>query len=141
MSVHGSHEHFGALPRSQPASRNLQADAPCCSLSHEPGGLQVESDVRPGPAGTRRGERGKGMCVHGKSVPLQVSPFVVPAVIVLAAACLSGMTVPRVPDQLIGVMDDIDPRTYPKLLLDIADLKAMDRASVAMDQQEDDEDA
>ena len=43
--------------------------------------------------------------------------------------------------KLIGVMDDIDPRTYPKLLLDIADLKAMDRASVAMDQQEDDEDA
>lgn len=43
--------------------------------------------------------------------------------------------------KLIGMMDDIDPRTYPKLLLDIADLKAMDRASAAMERHEDDEDA
>ena len=43
--------------------------------------------------------------------------------------------------KLIGLMDDIDPRTYPKLLLDIADLKALDRASAAMKEDEDDEDA
>ena len=43
--------------------------------------------------------------------------------------------------KLIGMMDDLDPRTYPKLLMDIADIKAMDRAGAAMDQQEDDEDA
>ena len=43
--------------------------------------------------------------------------------------------------KVIGLMDDIDPRTYPKLLLAIADLKAMDRASAATDPEEDDEDA
>jgi hypothetical protein len=43
--------------------------------------------------------------------------------------------------KLIGMLDDIDPRTYPRLLLDIADMKAMERAAVAQDDQEDDEDA
>ena len=43
--------------------------------------------------------------------------------------------------KVIGLMDDIDPRTYPKLLLDIADLKAIDRAVAVTDQEEDDEDA
>ncbi len=43
--------------------------------------------------------------------------------------------------KVIGLMDDIDPRTYPKLLLDIADMKAIDRAVAAQDQKEDDEDA
>lgn len=43
--------------------------------------------------------------------------------------------------KVIGMMDAIDPRTYPKLLLDIADLKAIDRAVAVADQEEDDEDA
>lgn len=43
--------------------------------------------------------------------------------------------------KMIDLMDQIDPRTYPKLLLSIADLKAMDQAAQHMEQQEDDEDA
>ena len=43
--------------------------------------------------------------------------------------------------KVIGLMDDIDPRTYPKLLLAMADINAMGRASVAMNLEEDDEDA
>lgn len=43
--------------------------------------------------------------------------------------------------KVIGMLDQIDPRTYPKLLLDVSDMRAMDRAAEAMDQQEDDEDA
>ena len=43
--------------------------------------------------------------------------------------------------KLIGMMDEIDPRTYPKLLLDIADLKAMELAAAKSDEPEDDEDA
>lgn len=43
--------------------------------------------------------------------------------------------------KMIDLMDQIDPRTYPKLLLSIADLKAMDQAAQKTDQQEDDEDA
>lgn len=45
--------------------------------------------------------------------------------------------------KLIAKLDDIDPRLYPKLLFDIADLKAMDRAAVAAAQQgnDDEEDA
>lgn len=43
--------------------------------------------------------------------------------------------------KLIGMMDELDPRTYPKLLLDIADLKAMELAAAKPDEPEDDEDA
>lgn len=43
--------------------------------------------------------------------------------------------------KLIGMMDELDPRTYPKLLLDIADLKAMELAAAKLDEPEDDEDA
>ena len=43
--------------------------------------------------------------------------------------------------KMIDLMDQIDPRTYPKLLLAIADLKAMDQAAQHMEQQEDEEDA
>lgn len=43
--------------------------------------------------------------------------------------------------KLIGMMDELDPRTYPKLLLDIADLKAMELAAAKSDEPEDDEDA
>ena len=43
--------------------------------------------------------------------------------------------------KLIGMMGEIDPRTYPKLLLDIADLKAMELAAAKLDEPEDDEDA
>lgn len=43
--------------------------------------------------------------------------------------------------KLIGMMDEIDPRTYPRLLLDIADQNAMARAAVARDEPEDDDDA
>ena len=43
--------------------------------------------------------------------------------------------------KVIGLMDDIDPRTYPKLLLAMADINAMDRATAAMNPEEDDEDA
>lgn len=42
--------------------------------------------------------------------------------------------------KMIELMDQIDPRTYPRLLLAIADLKAMDRAADET-QEEDDEDA
>ena len=42
---------------------------------------------------------------------------------------------------LIGLMDEIDPRTYPTLLLAMADINAMDRAAAAMNEPEDDEDA
>lgn len=42
--------------------------------------------------------------------------------------------------KLIGLMDDIDPRTYPKLLLAVADMNAMDRAAAAMNLEQDDED-
>lgn len=43
--------------------------------------------------------------------------------------------------RLIGKLDQIDPRFYPQLLLDIADLKAMSRAAAsrAADEGEDDE--
>jgi hypothetical protein len=41
--------------------------------------------------------------------------------------------------RLIGVLDEIDPRTYPRLLLDMADLKAMERAAMAQDEEDDDE--
>lgn len=43
--------------------------------------------------------------------------------------------------KIMGMMDQIDPRTYPRLLLDIADLNAMDRAAARHDEPEDDEDA
>lgn len=43
--------------------------------------------------------------------------------------------------KLIGMMDDIDPRTYPRLLLDVADMRAMEQAAADMDKPEDDEDA
>lgn len=42
---------------------------------------------------------------------------------------------------MIGLMDEIDPRTYPTFLLAMADIDAMDRAAAAMNQPEDDEDA
>lgn len=41
--------------------------------------------------------------------------------------------------RLIGKMDELDARTYPRLLLDIADLKEMDRAVDARDEGEDDD--
>jgi hypothetical protein len=41
--------------------------------------------------------------------------------------------------RLIGVLDEIDPRTYPRLLLDMADLKAMERAAMAQDEEDEDE--
>lgn len=41
--------------------------------------------------------------------------------------------------RLIGVMDEIDPRTYPRLLLDIADLDAMQRAATAHEEEDEDE--
>lgn len=44
--------------------------------------------------------------------------------------------------RLISTLDAIDPRLYPRLLLDIADLKAMDLAAARRAAQtEDDEDA
>jgi len=43
--------------------------------------------------------------------------------------------------KLIDLMDQIDPRTYPRLLLAIADLKAMQQAAEDMTKPEDDEDA
>lgn len=43
--------------------------------------------------------------------------------------------------KLIELMDRIDPRTYPRLLLAVADLKAMDRAAAETQKPEDDEDA
>lgn len=45
--------------------------------------------------------------------------------------------------KLISKLDEIDPRHYPRLLLDIAELKAMDRAALVAEQakkeQEDEE--
>lgn len=44
--------------------------------------------------------------------------------------------------KVIAALDQLDPRNYPRLLLDVADLKAMDRAAnERADQQEDDENA
>lgn len=40
---------------------------------------------------------------------------------------------------LIGQMDAIDPRLYPRLLMDRADMKAMDIAASAAQQGEEDE--
>lgn len=42
--------------------------------------------------------------------------------------------------KVISKMDEIDPRHYPRLLLDIADLKAMDRAATPAAKQEEYED-
>lgn len=46
--------------------------------------------------------------------------------------------------RLIWMLDDLDPRIYPTLLLDIAELKAMDRAAAkaltANEENDDDED-
>ncbi|MDX0262428.1 hypothetical protein GOC60_14690 [Sinorhizobium meliloti] len=50
----------------------------------------------------------------------------------------------RVGRKLIDLLDQLDPRLYPRLLLDIADLKAMDKAAAnraAKQEGEDDEDA
>ncbi|MER9628374.1 hypothetical protein [Mesorhizobium sp. M0296] len=41
--------------------------------------------------------------------------------------------------KLISKLDEIDPRLYPRLLLDVADLKAMDRAALAAKQETEDE--
>lgn len=41
--------------------------------------------------------------------------------------------------RLIGVLDEIDPRAYPRLLLEVADLIAMERAATAQDEEDDDE--
>ncbi len=38
--------------------------------------------------------------------------------------------------KVISKMDEIDPRHYPRLLLDVADLKAMDRAALAAKQED-----
>jgi hypothetical protein len=42
--------------------------------------------------------------------------------------------------KLISKFDEIDPRLYPRLLLDIAELKAMDRAAVARATEKEEED-
>jgi hypothetical protein len=42
--------------------------------------------------------------------------------------------------KVISKFDEIDPRHYPRLLLDIAELKAMDRAAAALATQKDEED-
>lgn len=43
--------------------------------------------------------------------------------------------------RVIAKLDEIDPRFYPKLLLDIAEIRAMDReAAASMDQLESDDD-
>lgn len=42
--------------------------------------------------------------------------------------------------KLISKFDEIDPRFYPRLLLDVAELKAMDRAAVARATEKDEED-
>lgn len=39
--------------------------------------------------------------------------------------------------KVIGMLDQIDPRTYPRLLLDVADMEAMARA--AAEREDDDE--
>ncbi len=41
--------------------------------------------------------------------------------------------------RLIEKLDDIEPRLYPKLLLAVADLKAMDRAAIAAKQEQQDD--
>lgn len=41
--------------------------------------------------------------------------------------------------RLIDQLDRLDPRTYPRLLLDVADMKAMDAAADAVAASEDDE--
>src|SRR5687768_10052702 len=41
--------------------------------------------------------------------------------------------------RLISKLDEIDPRLYPRLLLEIADLKAMDRAAIARKQEGEDD--
>lgn len=41
--------------------------------------------------------------------------------------------------RLIGLMDQIDARLYPRLLLDVADMREMERAAVAQDGEDDDE--
>lgn len=44
--------------------------------------------------------------------------------------------------ELIGMLDSIDPRMYPQLLFDVADLKAMDKAAAERKAaNEDDDDA
>jgi hypothetical protein len=42
--------------------------------------------------------------------------------------------------KLISKFDEIDPRFYPRLLLDVAELKAMDRAASEAATTEDEED-
>lgn len=42
--------------------------------------------------------------------------------------------------RVIAQLDEIDARLYPRLLLDIADLKEMDRAAVAAKKENDHED-
>lgn len=41
--------------------------------------------------------------------------------------------------KVISKLDEIDPRLYPRLLLDVADLKAMNRAALAAKQETEDE--
>ena len=41
--------------------------------------------------------------------------------------------------KLIGLMDQVDARLYPRLLLDVADMREMERAAVAQDGEDDDE--
>lgn len=43
--------------------------------------------------------------------------------------------------KLISMLDQIDPRLYPQLLLDVADLKAMDRAASESAAQQGNDDA
>lgn len=42
--------------------------------------------------------------------------------------------------KVMEMLDHLDPRHYPRLLLEIADLKAMDRAAGGRDEQEEDQD-
>ncbi|RJT42002.1 hypothetical protein D3227_04805 [Mesorhizobium waimense] len=41
--------------------------------------------------------------------------------------------------KLISKLDEVDPRFYPRLLLEIANLRAMDRAAAAAKQETEDE--
>lgn len=41
--------------------------------------------------------------------------------------------------RLIGLMDQIDARLYPRLLLDVADMREMERAAAAQQKEDDDE--
>lgn len=41
--------------------------------------------------------------------------------------------------KLIGLMEEIDPRTYPRLLLEIADQQALKLAVMANEEEDDDE--